>query len=146
MQTEQPPPLPPPAEAMDVVPPPEPEAPPPPVACAPPPAPAPTPPTDMVMNEAAPQGRAPESAFGNSLQTQAERDEDDKNKISRWQIGQGSLGMLEQVYAMDPFPGAHPLRHCSPRHHRAAAASRRTPSPLIHAARAWLRRLLGASA
>ena len=31
---------------------------------------------------------------------------DDKGKISRWQIGNSSLGVLERVYQMDPFPGA----------------------------------------
>ena len=30
---------------------------------------------------------------------------DEKTKVSRWQIGSGSLGVLEQVYAMEPFPG-----------------------------------------
>ena len=32
---------------------------------------------------------------------------DDKGKISRWQIGSTSLNVLEQVYQMEPFPGAH---------------------------------------
>ena len=31
---------------------------------------------------------------------------DEKTKVSRWQIGSGSLGVLEQVYQMEPFPGA----------------------------------------
>lgn len=34
-------------------------------------------------------------------------DNDDKQKVSRWQIGSGSLGVLEQVYAMEPFPGTN---------------------------------------
>ena len=34
-------------------------------------------------------------------------DDDDKGKISRWQIGSTSLNVLEQVYQMEPFPGAH---------------------------------------
>ena len=33
-------------------------------------------------------------------------EEDDKSKVSRWQIGSNSLNVLEQVYTMDPFPGA----------------------------------------
>ena len=33
-----------------------------------------------------------------------EKDED--GKVSRWQIGSSSLTVLEQVYQMDPFPGA----------------------------------------
>jgi hypothetical protein len=32
-------------------------------------------------------------------------DDDDKSKVSRWQIGSSSLTVLEQVYAMEPFPG-----------------------------------------
>ena len=32
-------------------------------------------------------------------------DDDDKGKVSRWQIGSTSLSVLEQVYAMEPFPG-----------------------------------------
>jgi hypothetical protein len=32
-------------------------------------------------------------------------DIDGKGKVSRWQIGNGSLSVLEQVYAMEPFPG-----------------------------------------
>ena len=32
-------------------------------------------------------------------------DEDDKSKVSRWQIGAGSLSVLEQVYQVEPFPG-----------------------------------------
>ena len=31
--------------------------------------------------------------------------ESDKSKMSRWQIGNGSLSVLEQVYTLDPFPG-----------------------------------------
>ena len=31
--------------------------------------------------------------------------ESDKSKMSRWQIGNGSLSVLEQVYSLDPFPG-----------------------------------------
>ena len=31
--------------------------------------------------------------------------EPDKSKMSRWQIGNGSLSVLEQVYTLDPFPG-----------------------------------------
>ena len=30
---------------------------------------------------------------------------EDKSKMSRWQIGNGSLSVLEQVYTLDPFPG-----------------------------------------
>ena len=33
-------------------------------------------------------------------------DDDDKGKVSRWQIGSSSLSVLEQVYAIEPFPGA----------------------------------------
>ena len=33
-------------------------------------------------------------------------EDDERSKVSRWQIGTGSLGVLEQVYHMDPFPGA----------------------------------------
>ena len=32
-------------------------------------------------------------------------DGEGKQKLSRWQIGNGSLSVLEQVYQMDPFPG-----------------------------------------
>lgn len=32
---------------------------------------------------------------------------EDKAKLSRWQIGSNSLGVLEQTYLADPFPGAH---------------------------------------
>ena len=32
-------------------------------------------------------------------------DDDDKSKVSRWQIGSSSLSVLEQVYQMEPFPG-----------------------------------------
>jgi len=32
-------------------------------------------------------------------------DDDDKSKVSRWQIGSSSMTVLEQVYAMEPFPG-----------------------------------------
>ena len=32
-------------------------------------------------------------------------DDDDKGKVSRWQIGSTSLNVLEQVYQMEPFPG-----------------------------------------
>jgi len=31
--------------------------------------------------------------------------ESEKSKMSRWQIGNGSLSVLEQVYSLDPFPG-----------------------------------------
>ena len=33
-------------------------------------------------------------------------EDDERSKVSRWQIGTGSLSVLEQVYHMDPFPGA----------------------------------------
>ena len=33
-------------------------------------------------------------------------DEHDDGKASRWQIGSSALSVLEQVYLMDPFPGA----------------------------------------
>ena len=39
-------------------------------------------------------------------------DRDDKGK-ARWQIGSGSLGLLEQVYAVEPFPGQLRLFECS---------------------------------
>ena len=32
-------------------------------------------------------------------------DDDPKGKLSRWQIGNCALSVLEQVYSMDPFPG-----------------------------------------
>ena len=41
-------------------------------------------------------------------QVDANLEENDKTKVSRWQIGTSSLGVLEQVYAMEPFPGAPP--------------------------------------
>merc|ERR1719487_1256664 len=31
--------------------------------------------------------------------------EDKATKLSRWQIGNCALSVLEQVYSMDPFPG-----------------------------------------
>lgn len=37
-----------------------------------------------------------------------DNDEDEKQKIFRWQIGSGSIGVLEQVYALEPFPGTRP--------------------------------------
>lgn len=41
-------------------------------------------------------------------------DEDEKgNKISRWQIGSSALTVLEQVYAMEPFPGLDTRRELS---------------------------------
>merc|ERR1719460_2948905 len=39
--------------------------------------------------------------------------EEDKMKASRWQIGIGSLGVLEQVYAVEPFPGLETRRELS---------------------------------
>ena len=41
-------------------------------------------------------------------------DDDDKGKVSRWQIGSTSLSVLEQVYAMEPFPGAATLPGAAP--------------------------------
>ena len=32
-------------------------------------------------------------------------EDDEKGKVSRWQIGSTSLSVLEQVYMMEPFPG-----------------------------------------
>ena len=41
-----------------------------------------------------------------TLQAMMDDDDDcDKGKVSRWQIGSSSLSILEQVYAMEPFPG-----------------------------------------
>jgi len=40
-------------------------------------------------------------------------DGNDKQKVSRWQIGSGSLSVLEQVYAMEPFPGLETRRELS---------------------------------
>ena len=34
---------------------------------------------------------------------------DEKQKVSRWQIGSSSLGVLEQVYSTEPFPGARAI-------------------------------------
>ena len=50
-----------------------------------------------------PRGAAP--AYEDELGDDAGGDE--KQKVSRWQIGSSSLGVLEQVYQMEPFPGAH---------------------------------------
>ena len=48
----------------------------------------------------------------------SQAEEDEKSKVSRWQIGSSSLSVLEQVYTMDPFPGAR----------KGSSEPRRTPS------------------
>ena len=58
-------------------------------------------------------------------------EDDERSKVSRWQIGTGSLSVLEQVYHMDPFPGAR--RTASEKRPRNTIRSRRgagaTPRP-----------------
>lgn len=61
-----------------------------------------------------------------SAQQQALLDEDEKSKVSRWQIGNSSLGILEQVYAMEPFPGE---RSSPGLHHSSGEAPDGTPHP-----------------
>jgi len=60
------------------------------------------------MDTSADQGSADES-----LQGEGSASAEDKQKVSRWQIGSGSLGVLEQVYQMEPFPGLDTRRELS---------------------------------
>ena len=58
----------------------------------------PPPPQPMQMQQPAPRQM-------DANPHEARDDDDDKGKVSRWQIGSTSLSVLEQVYAMEPFPG-----------------------------------------
>ena len=64
-----------------------------------------------------PQAQIPQQIPPRPPQTleQVLMDDDDKGKVSRWQIGSSSLSVLEQVYAIEPFPGAlREIRRASP--------------------------------
>ena len=58
----------------------------------------------------APRPPAPSGAEDIASTGSEEDDEGlDKGK-ARWQIGSSSLGLLEQVYAVEPFPGRQPAK------------------------------------
>ena len=74
-------------------------------AIASPPIPSPAAAPQPPSLAAAPVVQAPAPPKPQTVVSQILEDKDDDGKVSRWQIGSSSLGVLEQVYQMEPFPG-----------------------------------------